>query len=184
MITIGGKSGSGKWTISDMLVKKLGYAYVSVGNMKRELAKKMGISIHEFSALGDLPGNAEKFDKQYEDMQRDLDPKGKTILDSRLGFYCQRKAFNVFLDVDIKEAARRIMEAGRGSDETIYDTLEEAIAVTQKRNDDDQARYIRLYDIDYFDHSNYDLAIDTSDKTPEQILDIIIDTYRSHQNKQ
>jgi cytidylate kinase len=52
------------------LVEKLGYEYLSVGNMKRQLADQMGISIHEFNALGDLPGNAEKFDKQYEDMQR------------------------------------------------------------------------------------------------------------------
>lgn len=181
MITIGGKSGSGKGTVSDMLVQKLGYEYLSVGNMKRQLAEQMGISIHEFNALGDLPGNAEKFDKQYEDMQRALDPHAAIILDSRLGFYCQPKAFKVFLDVSIQEAARRIMGAGRWSDESVYATLDEAIAATQKRNDDDQSRYIQLYNIDYFDHSHYDLAIDTSDKTPDEILAIILDAYATHQ---
>lgn len=81
--------------------------------MKRQLAEQMGLSIHEFNALGDIPGNAEKFDKQYEDMQKALDPHAPIILDSRLGFYCQPKAFNIFLDVSIHEAARRIMHAGR-----------------------------------------------------------------------
>jgi cytidylate kinase len=74
VITIGGKSGSGKGTISDMLVKKLGYRHISIGDMKRQLAQEMGVSIHEFSKIGDMPGNAEKFDKQYEDMQKALDP--------------------------------------------------------------------------------------------------------------
>ncbi|MEI7558048.1 MAG: hypothetical protein WCJ45_04410 [bacterium] len=32
----------------------------------------------------------------------------KVILDSRLGFYCQQKAFKVYLDVSDEEAARRI----------------------------------------------------------------------------
>lgn len=163
-----------------MLIQKLGYEYLSVGNMKRQLAEDMGISIHEFNALGDIPGNAEKFDKQYEDMQKTLDPQAPIILDSRLGFYCQPKAFNVFLDVTVQESARRIMHAGRGSDEMQYNTLDEAIAATQKRNDDDQARYIKLYNIDYFDHKNYDLAIDTSDKTPEQVLDLIIAGYEAY----
>jgi len=183
VITIGGKSGSGKGTVSDMLVKKLGYEYLSVGNMKRELAKQMGLSIYEFDVLGDVPGNAEKFDKQYEDMQRDLDPQGAIILDSRLGFYCQPKAFNVFLEVDIKEAARRIMDAGRWSDETAYNTLEEAINETQARNDAMQKRYLKLYDIDYFDPIHYDLVIDTTDKTPEEVLDLIITGYETYRQQ-
>lgn len=166
-----------------MLVHKLGYEYLSVGNMKRQLAEQMGLSIHEFNALGDIPGNAEKFDKQYEDMQKALDPHAPIILDSRLGFYCQPKAFNIFLDVSIHEAARRIMHAGRWSDEIQYNTLDEAIAATQKRNDDDQARYLKLYNIDYFDHNNYDLVIDTSDKTPEQVLDLIVAGYTQYKQQ-
>lgn len=180
MITIGGKAGSGKGTVSDMLIEKLGYEYLSVGNMKRQLAEQMGLSIHAFNALGDQPGNAEKFDKQYEDMQRALDPNAPIILDSRLGFYCQPKAFNVFLDVSIQEAAKRIMYAGRGSNEIQYHTIEDAITATQKRNDDDQTRYLKLYNIDYFDHKNYDLVVDTSDKTPEQVLDLIITGYKKY----
>jgi cytidylate kinase len=167
-----------------MLIQKLGYQYLSVGNMKRQLAEQMGLSIHDFNTLGEQPGNAERFDKQYEDMQRSLDPKAAIILDSRLGFYCQPQAFNVFLDVDIAEAARRIMEAGRGSDEGNYGSLQDAIALTQKRNDDDQSRYIKLYNIDYFDHKNYDLVVDTSDKTPAEVLDIIIDAYTHYQAQQ
>ncbi|MBP7841536.1 hypothetical protein KA037_02545 [Patescibacteria group bacterium] len=52
--------------------------------MKRKIADEMGISIYEFNRLGDLPGNAEKFDKQYEDYQRSLDTNSDILLESRL----------------------------------------------------------------------------------------------------
>jgi cytidylate kinase len=96
-----------------MLVDKLGYKYLSVGDMKREIATSMGISIHAFNMLGEDPANVEQFDKQYEDMQKALDPNDPIVLDSRLGFYCQPKAFNVFLDVDTVQAAKRIVAAKR-----------------------------------------------------------------------
>lgn len=52
--------------------------------MKRKLADEMGISIYEFNRLGDLPGNAEKFDKQYEEYQKGLDTNSNILLESRL----------------------------------------------------------------------------------------------------
>lgn len=116
-------------------------------------------------------------------MQKALDPKAPIVLDSRLGFLCQPEAFSIFLDVDIQEAARRIMHAGRGADETQYNTLEEAIAATQSRDNAMQKRYLKLYNIDYFDHKHYDLVIDTSDKTPDQILEIILDAYAKHKEQ-
>jgi len=166
-----------------MLIEKLSYEYLSVGNMKRQLAEQMGLSIYDFDLLGDQPGNAEKFDKQYEDMQKALDPKAAIVLDSRLGFYCQPKAFNIFLEVNIQEAAKRIMDAGRGANETHYNTLQEAINTTQARDDAMQKRYLKLYNIDYFDHKYYNLTIDTSDKTPDQVLDIIIAEYKLYQQQ-
>jgi len=184
VITLGGKSGSGKGTISDMLVKKLGYTHISIGDIKRQLAQKMGLSIHAFDVLGDQPGNAEKFDKQYEDMQKAMDPQWPIILDGRMAFYCQPTAFKVFLDVDSNEAARRIMHAGRGADEIQYTTLQEAIDATQSRDHAMQKRYRTLYNIDYFDQKHYDLVIDTSDKTPEEVLDIILSGYEKHKNQQ
>ena len=41
LITIGGKAGSGKGTITRMLSEKLGYKIISIGDMKRKLASDM-----------------------------------------------------------------------------------------------------------------------------------------------
>lgn len=46
-----GKAGSGKGTVAKLLTDKLGYTYISIGNMKRELATTMGLTISEFNAL-------------------------------------------------------------------------------------------------------------------------------------
>jgi cytidylate kinase len=180
VITIWWRAGSGKGTVSRMLVDKLGYKYLSVGDMKREIATSMGISIHAFNMLGEDPANVEQFDKQYEDMQKALDPNDPIVLDSRLGFYCQPKAFNVFLDVDTVQAAKRIVAAKRWANESNYTSLQEAIDATQKRNHDDQKRYISLYAIDYFDPGYYDLVIDTTDKTAEEVTTMIVDQYKQY----
>jgi cytidylate kinase len=67
--------------------------------MKRELAKKMNISIQEFNLLGEIPENIASFDKQYEDMQKSFKADSRIILDSRLSYWCQPQALKLFLDV-------------------------------------------------------------------------------------
>ena len=44
-ITIGGMPGSGKSTIGKMLAKSLGYKYYSIGEIRRELAQKRGLTM-------------------------------------------------------------------------------------------------------------------------------------------
>ena len=86
IITMSGKAGSGKWTVSKLLAEKLWYQHISIGNMKRELATAMGLTISEFNTLWELPENREKFDLKYEEYQKNLDIHSDIILDSRLGF--------------------------------------------------------------------------------------------------
>jgi len=52
--------------------------------MKRELATAMNLTISEFNILGEKPENREKFDLQYEEMQKNLDVNDGIVLDSRL----------------------------------------------------------------------------------------------------
>ena len=102
------------------------------------------------------------------------------ILDSRLGFYCQPKAFKVYLDVTDEEAARRIF----GDTERIGDTYNSLQAVqeaTEKRNQDDIQRYKELYNIDLSDKANFDLVVDTTGKIPQQVAEEIIQVFNQFQ---
>lgn len=171
LITLWGKAGSGKSTVAKKLAEKLGYEVISIGNMKRQLAAEMWLDIQSFNLLGEKPENRETFDLKYEEYQKGLPLNGKIILDSRLGFYAQPKAFRILLDVQDKVAAQRILGDQR-STETAKD-LAQSLQEVKKRNKADQERYIKLYNIDIRDHKNYSLVIDTSDKTIDEIIKTI-----------
>ena len=146
IITLGGKAGSWKWTVAKLLSEKLGYEIISIWNLKRKLAEEMGLSISEFNLLGEKPENQHEFDLKYEEYQKNLDLNSQVILESRLWFLCQPNAFKVFLNVSDEVASQRILNDKRTTDQ--FFSPEEALEVTKKRNQDDQNRYLSLYNID------------------------------------
>ena len=172
LITIWWKAWSGKWTVSKLLAEKLNYEIVSIWDMKRKLAEEMGINIIEFNKLWDNPDNAKEFDLKYEEYQQNLNLTDNIILDSRLWFYAQPNAFKILLDVDEEVAWERIFKAERDTDK--HATKKHAIEEVKERNSSDEARYQKLYNVDLWNHKNYNLVIDTSDRTPEEVLQIIL----------
>ena len=182
LITLWWKAWSGKGTASKLLQEKLGYEIVSIGDMKRKLASEMGLNIQEFNKLGDDPKNAAEFDLKYEEFQKNLSLESKIILDSRLGFYAQPKAFKILLDVDEEEAGKRIFAAQRWTDQ--FKNEEEAIQNVKERNEGDEKRYKKLYDLEVWNYENYSLVIDTTERTPEEVVDIILTEFEKWKIKQ
>ncbi len=181
LITIWWKAGSGKGTVSKLLAKKLGYEIISVWDMKRKLAAEMWINIIEFNKMWDNPENAKEFDLKYEEYQQSLKLSDNIILDSRLWFYAQPKAFKILLDVDEEIAWERIFKAKRETDKNT--TKKHAIDEVKERNSNDEARYMKLYNIDLWNPNNYNLVIDTSERTPEEVLQIILDEFKAYKWK-
>ena len=72
LITIWWKAWSGKWTVSKLLAKELGYEIVSIWDMKRKLAAEMWINIIEFNKMWDDPEKSAEFDLKYEEYQKNL----------------------------------------------------------------------------------------------------------------
>lgn len=175
------KAGSGKWTVSKLLAEKLWYEIVSIGDMKRKLAAEMWINIIEFNKMGDNPENAKEFDLKYEGFQQNLKLTDNIILDSRLWFYAQPKAFKILLDVDEEIAWERIFKAERSTDK--HATKNHAIKEVKERNSSDKERYMKLYNVDLWDPNNYNLVIDTSERTPEEVLEIILDEFKAYKRK-
>lgn len=176
IITMSGKAGSGKGTVCKLLSEKLGYEVISIGNIKRELATSMGMTISEFNKEWEKPENRETFDLKYEDYQKNLPLDSKIILDWRVSFYCQPKAFKVYLDVSDEEAARRIFADTERSWDA-YNSIQAVQEATVKRNIDDVRRYKELYNIDISDKTNFDLVVDTTGKIPQQVADEIIEVF-------
>ena len=176
LITMWWKAGSGKWTVSKLLAKELWYEIVSIWDMKRKLAAEMWINIIEFNKMWDDPKNAKEFDLKYEEYQQNLKLSDNIILDSRLWFYAQPHAFKILLDVDEEVAWERIFKAERDTDK--HATKKHAIDEVKERNASDEERYKKLYKVDLWNPNNYNLVIDTSERTPEEVLDIILNEFK------
>lgn len=148
--------------------------------MKRELATQMGLNIVQFDEIGDLPGNKEKFDLKYEEYQKSLDVNDDIILDGRMSFYCQPKSFKVFLTITDEEAAKRIFnDKNRIGDN--YSSIEDVLAATRKRDEENVSRYKKLYGVDIMDMSQFDLVVDTTISRPEYYIDLIIEKFKEFQ---
>ena len=178
---MGWKAWSGKWTVSKLLAEKLWYEIVSIGDMKRKLAEEMWINIIEFNKMWDNPENAKEFDLKYEEYQQNLKLSDNIILDSRLWFYAQPHAFKILLDVDEEIAWERIFKAARNTDK--QKSKKHAINEVKERNSSDKERYMKLYNVNLWNPNNYNLVIDTSERTPEEVLEIILDEFKAYKRK-
>ncbi|MEM3127317.1 MAG: cytidylate kinase family protein, partial [Candidatus Woesearchaeota archaeon] len=79
----------------------------------------------------------------------------------------------IFLLVDPLVGAKRIMKAGR-LEETAK-TEKEAVKITKAREKSDIKRYKKLYGIkNYADPKHYDLMINTTKLTVEQVQDLVV----------
>ena len=181
LITMWWKAWSGKGTVSKLLAKELWYEIVSIGDMKRKLAAEMWINIIEFNKMWDDPEKSAEFDLKYEEYQKSLKLIDNIILDSRLWFYAQPKAFKILLDVDEEVAGERIFKAERDTDK--HATKKHAVNEVKERNSSDEARYQKLYNVDLWNPNNYNLVIDTSERTPEEVLQIILEEYKIYKWK-
>ena len=142
----------------------------------------MWLTIFEFDKMGDLPGNKEKFDLQYEEFQKNLDINDNIVLDSRLAFYCQPKSFKVFLTISDEEAARRIFNDKNRVGDT-YASIEDLMIATKKRNEEYTKRYKNLYGVDIMDMSHFDLVVDTTVSQAQYYIDFIAEKFQEFQKK-
>jgi cytidylate kinase len=157
IITITGMPGSGKSSIGKRLAEILGYKYYSMGDMRREMAKKRGMTLAEFNKLGEKEAFT---DKDVDEFQRKL---GKTndnfVVNGRLSYHFIPHSIKLFFTVDEKIAAERIMQDRREGEQ--FKTLKEAIQGIHERIKSDEVRYQKYYGVNPFDLKGYDLVYDT-----------------------
>lgn len=178
IITITGLPGSGKTTIAKMISEYYKIPWYSMGDLRGKMALERGMTLDELNKLGEQ----EIFtDKEVDDYQTKLGQSGESfVIDSRLSWHFIPNAYKIFLDVEPTVAAGRVMNAPREGreDEKPHTSVEEAKTAMAERVASDQRRYQKYYNLDILDRVHYDLAIDTTNKTPEEILTIIISSIK------
>jgi cytidylate kinase len=117
-----------------------------------------------------------EIDKEIDDGLVKLSEKDELmIIDSRLAWHFTRGTFKVYLSTDIVTSALRIMRANRVDEHR--STLEETVDCTKNRRESEKKRYKEQYGVDIKDLLNYDLIVDTTEATPDQVADAVIEGF-------
>ncbi len=168
-ISLAGDLGSGKSTVSDLLIADLGAEYYSTGKIVRSIAEKRGMTVGELNVYMETHP---EIDYEIDDGLVALADVDKfLIIDSRMAWHFTKGTFKVYMSTDIETSALRIMNANRAGEHAA--TLEETIAQTRARRESEKKRYMEQYGVDIKDLTNYDLVIDTTIATPREVADTI-----------
>lgn len=176
-ISLAGDLGSGKSTVSSILIEKLGAEYYHTGAIVRSVAEKHGMSVVELNIYMETHP---EIDTEIDDGLRALsDDERFLIIDSRMAWHFTRGTFKVYLSTDVETSAYRIMNANRAGEHAA--TLEDTVKETLSRRASEKKRYREMYGVDIKDLTNYDLVVDTTYITPAEVAEIIINGFRSWQ---
>ena len=178
IITIAGKPGSGKSTASKGVAKTLKYDHFSSGDLFRAIGKERGIDVFQINLVAE---QEQEIDELVDQKLRDLGKeKDNLVIDSRMAWHWMPYSFRVYLDLDLTTAAKRIfgtLDKARIEAEEIPDTLEKYTERLQHRLDSEIKRYMKLYQANPYDHTNYDLVIDTAKNNPKEVRELIAQGY-------
>jgi len=168
IITISGMPGSGKSTVAKIIAEKTELEYMNAGDVFRTLAHKKGMTLDEFSAYAELnPAIDQTIDKKVVEVAK----KGDVVLEGRLaGVMCHRneiEAKKVWLDAPLRVRAERVAKRENKK-------IESVISEIQERERSEWERYFKMYGVDLNNLDIYDMVIDTSDKSPEEIAEEVL----------
>jgi predicted cytidylate kinase len=175
IITISGTPGSGKSTVGRMLARKLHYPRTDIGEIRRQIAKKRGLTLEQYTAMSETD---QRYDRQVDEWQRRLGRTRKRyIVEGRLSWHFIPRSFKVFLYAAPTAGARRVwkdikLRRPRNEGRRLT-SLARVAASLRRRMASDRQRYQGYYQINPFIRKHYDLWIDTSHLTPKEMFETV-----------
>ena len=178
-ITITGDLYSGKSSVAKGICEAMDYTYFSVGELQRKLAVEKGMSIIEYN------------DYVFQNnLDHEIDCRTVTIgienddfiFDARLAWHFIPQSYKIYFKVDIDIAVERAMQSKRGKSEN-YTSRQEAKERIIVRRGLEVTRFNEMYNIDLNNDKNYDLVMDTSHMTMDQVIKKTIEKLRECNNK-
>jgi len=175
-ITLSGELGSGKSTVANYLISKMPFKIVSAGLLFRQLAAKHGMSAKEFNEFIE---SDPKYDHYVDDTMAELGRTDeKIIFDSRMAWHFVPSSFKIYLYVDVDTATERIFnDVGRVS-ESYTDKATARREIIDRRKSE-LLRYQNFYHCNLDDYSNYDLIVDTSHATREEVNELVFNSLKA-----
>ena len=177
IIAITGNIAGGKSIVTHKIANKLGMDIYFASSTFRKLSRDYNMDIVTFNAYVErIPEIDVAIDKEMSNYLKDHD---NLVVDSRLAWYFEQDAFKVFITVDLDVAARRLLlDSNNRNIEDKYTSIDDAKIAIIKRQNYERERYKEEYGIDILDYNNYDLVIDSTSLSSEDLSNKIIDEYK------
>lgn len=182
IISITGDLGSGKSTVAKRICAVLGYEYFSTGTIQRKIAASRGIDTLQLNK----DCKADKSVDDYIDgclKAMNTDGTDNIVLDSRMAWFFVHKSFKVYLTARAEVAADRVFHDDKRSGEPVGDTLTVMQNLLARQREENE-RFKEFYNADCYNRANFDLVLDTSDLSVEEVAAAIIAAYRSKSGEQ
>lgn len=174
IITISGNLGSGKSTIGKILSEKLNLDIYASGDVMRHLAQQKNMDINEFV---DFLNSHKEYDALIDNEVVNIaTEKNNLLFVSRMAWYFIPQSFKVFLYVDERIGAKRIINDKLRSAEN-YKNYDDAYNSIKVRFENSRKRFIELYGVDICNPSNYDLYLDTTKLDINDVKEEILKKY-------
>jgi cytidylate kinase len=165
IIALSGDIGGGKSSVAKALQAITAYEIIGTGAIQRSIAQQRGVTTLELNKISQTDRSV---DDEIDNYVINLGKTGdKLIIDSRLAWHFIPSAFKVFLSVDPLIGAERVFSAARSDEHN--PSLQATLENNAKRQAFEDERFNKLYGVKFREASNYDLVVDTSIDTPEQI---------------
>ena len=172
IISFNGAAGSGKSTAAKKLAQELGWPRYYIGGLRRQKAKEKGMTLAEYNQLGENdPATDIEVDQYQEQLARTED---NFIIEGRTSWHFIPQSLKIYLDVDEEIGAQRIFadlqaNPDRNEDKNLQ-SVEDVLASNRRRRRSDNLRYRKYYGIDIHERGNYDLVIDSSQLSPDEVF--------------
>lgn len=169
-ITIFGLAGTGTTSAGKMLAEKLGYQFVSSGYMFRQMAEENKMTLNEFE---EATNKDPKFDRELDQRIKEFGEKNDNfIIESRLAWHFIPDSIKIKLTCDLNERIKRVAEREK---------IPFAVAKEHNEFRDKKIaeRYEKYYDIKDFNDDKFDLVIDTTTTSIEDVVQRIEERLRS-----
>jgi len=165
VVAISGQAASGKTTVAKELANRLGYRFVSIGELFRKVAIERGVSLIELHKIAERDFS---IDRAVDEAAINEARKGNAVIEGHLAAWILRDVADVrvYLKADISTRARRLSSRDGK-------TLNDAINEVRIREESNRRRYLTIYGIDINDLSIFDLVIDTTYIGAEQVVDLV-----------
>lgn len=187
VIVIAGQPTAGSSIVAKLLAKKMKLKHFSAGDYfkkkakfvskkeKTNVSRSMTLTKRTADFLKDSVGGSQNFHNKLDDLQKKHAKKGRIVIDGKLAIkmLAEYADLKVWIKCDKKTRAERI--AGR---EDI--SAKEAEKMLEEREKTERSVFSRIYGFDTFSQERQaDLVIDSTNKTPEQIVDEVIVAYKT-----